>query len=104
VDHPRAGPAGRSAGVLEERQVAAGRAVLVGVEQVIDGRVVLVDGLLDHPQAQDSDVELDVAGRVAGDRRDVVDALELHRVLLCCARNILSVVARATSSRYHVVA
>src|SRR5205823_2884613 len=54
------------------------RALLVAVEEVIDGRVVLVDALLDHPQAQHADVELDVPGRVRGDRRDVVDALELH--------------------------
>jgi hypothetical protein len=81
MHHPRAGPAGRRAGVLEEREVAAGRAVLIGVEEVVDGRIVLVDRLLDHPQAQHADVELDVAGRVAGDRGDVVDAFELHRVL-----------------------
>ena len=52
VDHPRAGAAGRGAGILEERQVHAGRALVVAVKQVIDGRIVLVDALLDHPQPE----------------------------------------------------
>jgi hypothetical protein len=78
VDHPGAGLAARRARVLEEGQVGARRALLVGVEEVVDGRVVLVDGLLDEPQPEDPDVELDVRGRVARDRGDVVDAFELH--------------------------
>ncbi len=52
MHHPVAGPASRRAGVLEERDVCARRAALIGVEEVVDGRVVLVDGLLDHPQAE----------------------------------------------------
>ena len=75
-DHPGAGAAGRGAGVLEERDVGAGGAVLVGVEEVVDAGVVLVDGLLDQPQAQHARVEVDVAGRVAGDQGDVVDAVD----------------------------
>ena len=75
---PGAGPARDRARVLEERDVGAGAAELVRVEQVVDGRIVLVDGLLDHPEAQHARVEVDVAGRVAGDRRDVMDAFELH--------------------------
>jgi hypothetical protein len=31
---------------------------------VVDGRIVLVDGLLDHPEAERAGVELDVARRV----------------------------------------
>ena len=42
-------------------------------------RVVLVHGLLDHPQPERPGVELDVLRRVARDARDVVDAFELHR-------------------------
>jgi hypothetical protein len=68
----------RGAGVLEERQVHARRAVLVAVEEVIDGRFVLVDGALDHAHAEHARVELDVASCVAGDGADVVDALEPH--------------------------
>ena len=79
VHHPVAGASGRRAGVLEEGDVGAGVAALVGVEEVVDGRVVLVDRLLDEPQPERAGVELDVARRVAGDARDVVDALELHR-------------------------
>ena len=45
---------------------------------MVDGRVVLVDGLLDEPEPELVGVEVDVALRVAGDRRHVVDAFEFH--------------------------
>ena len=45
---------------------------------MVDGRVVLVDGLLHEAQAEHARVEVDVAGGVAGDGRDVVDPLEPH--------------------------
>ncbi len=73
---PGAGAAGLRAGVLEERDVRAGRAVLVGVEEVVDARVVLVDRLLDQPQTEHARVEVDVAASVAGDQGDVVDAVD----------------------------
>src|SRR4029079_11259491 len=96
VDLPVTGTAAGGARVLEERQVGAGRALLVGVEEgedgrvaaggallvvveeVVDGRIVLVDGLLDHAETERAGVELDVARRVPGDGGDVVDAFELH--------------------------
>ena len=79
MHHPVTGAPGRGAGVLEEGDVAAGAAALVGVEQVVDGRIVLVDRLLHHPQAQQPRVEVDVRRCVAGDRGHVVDAFEAHR-------------------------
>src|ERR1700680_715170 len=78
MDRSITGPAAGGARVLEECQVRSRRALLVSVEQVVDGRVVLVDGLLDHPQAKHPGVELDVLASVAGDGGDVVYALELH--------------------------
>ena len=69
-------PAPAGARVLEEGDVRAGAALLVGVEEVVDRRVVLVDGLLDEPQAEDARVEVDVPGGVARDARDVMDPLE----------------------------
>ena len=75
---PAPGPARRHAGVLKEGEVGAGAALLVGEEEVIDGRVVLVDGFLDQAQAQHPGVEVDVALSVVGDRGDVVDSLQLH--------------------------
>ena len=79
VDHaPSCTPAAR-AGVLEERDVGAGASGLVCVEQVVDGGVVLVHGLLHQAQPEDARVEVDVPGRVAGDRRYVMDAFQLHR-------------------------
>ena len=80
MHHPGAGLAAAGAGVLEEGDVCAGRAFLVGVEQVVDGRIVLVDGLLHEPEPEDARVEVDVPGCVGGDRRHVVNAFELHVV------------------------
>ena len=60
VHHPGAGAARDRARVLEERQLGAGVALLVGEEQVVDGRVVLVDRLGDQAQAQHARVEVDV--------------------------------------------
>ena len=97
MHHPGAGAPGLRARVLEERQVSAGPRVLVSVEQVVDGRVVLVDRLGGQPQAEDAGVEVDVAAGVAGDRGDVVDAFEFHgaaflgaaarRYQSCCVHN-----------------
>src|SRR6266511_2252845 len=64
--------------VFEEGDIAPRAAALVGVEEVVDGRVVLVDGLLDEAQPELVRVEVDVRRCVAGDRRDVVDAFEFH--------------------------
>jgi hypothetical protein len=82
VDVAGAGAPPRHARELEEGEVGPGAARLVRVEEVVDGGLVLVDGLLDQPQAEDPGVEVDVVLRVRGDRGDVVDALELHRQLL----------------------
>src|SRR5204862_547380 len=59
---------------VELERVLEAATALLGV----DGRVVLVDALLDEPQAEHGRVEVDVAGRVARDRGDVVNAFELH--------------------------
>ena len=70
---------GSRARILEEGDVGAGRAVLVGVVEVVDARVVLVDGLLDQAQSEHARRRIDVGGCVAGDQRDVVDAFDwLH--------------------------
>jgi len=82
VHHPRTRPPAPNAGVLEERDVAAGRPLLVRVEEVVDGRVVLVDGLLHEPEAEDACVEVDVPRRIGRDTRDMVDAVERHRAQL----------------------
>ena len=74
VHHPRAGRPDRRAGVLEEGQVGAGIALLIGEEEVVDGGAVLVDGFLHQAQPHHARVEVDVALGVLGDRGDVVDA------------------------------
>jgi hypothetical protein len=80
VDHSGARTARCGAGVLEERQLRSGAALLVGVEQVVDGGIVLVDRLGGQPQAHDARVEVEIALCVTGDRRDVVDAFESHGI------------------------
>jgi hypothetical protein len=82
MHHPGAGPPRDRPRVLEEGDVGACVAALVGVEQVVDGRVVLIDRLGDQPEPEHARVEVEVADRVAGDRGDVVDALQLHCALL----------------------
>ncbi len=64
--------------VLEEGDVAARASVLVGVEEVVHRRVVLVDRLLDEAEAENAGVEVDVLGRIPGDAGDVVDAFQAH--------------------------
>ena len=56
----------------------SGAALLVGVEEVVDGGVVLVDRLLDEAQPEHPRVEVEVPRRVAGDAGDVVDAVQFH--------------------------
>jgi hypothetical protein len=79
VDHPGTRAARDRPRVLEEGELRSRAPALVGVEEVIDARVVLVDGLGHQPQAEDARVEIDVARRVPGDRGDVVDAVEAHQ-------------------------
>ena len=79
MHHPRACAAPARARILEEGDVGARAPLLVGVEEVVDGRVVLVDRLLDEPETQSPRIELDIPRRVAGDPGDVVDSFELHR-------------------------
>ena len=78
MHHPGAGAALARARVLEEGDVGPRVATLVRVEEVVHGRVILVDGLLDEAEAEQADVELDVSRRVGRDRSHVVDAFELH--------------------------
>src|SRR6059036_369798 len=57
----------------EEGHRRAGRTHIVGKVEVVRIRHVLVDALLDEPEAQHANVEVDVLLDVAGDARDVVD-------------------------------
>ena len=63
----------------KERHRRAGRADLVAVVEMIDARVVEVDGALDEAQAQHLGVEVDVALRRAADRRDMVQPVDGRR-------------------------
>ena len=76
VHHPRPRPPAPDARVLEERDVAARSPRLVGVEEVVNGRVVLVHRLLHEPEAENPRVEVDVPRSVRGDARHVVNAVD----------------------------
>src|SRR4029079_12006592 len=78
----------------EECDVGAGRALLVGIEEVVDGRVVLVDRLLDEPQPERARVEGDVLRRVTRDARHVVDAVKPHPPILPAMRAVVIVDGR----------
>src|ERR1700674_49803 len=77
MDHPGTRAAGAGAGVLEERHISPCACVFVCVEEVVNGRVVLVDRFLDQPQTHHPGVKSKVAWRVSRDGGDVVDAVEL---------------------------
>src|SRR5918999_314109 len=79
---PGSGGAGswlHRAGELEERHDRPRAPLLVAVVEVVDVGLVVVDGLLDEPQTEHLDVEVDVALGIARDRRHVVDAFQAHR-------------------------
>src|SRR5699024_5923482 len=58
----------------KESQQRARMPGFVAVIQMVGRGVIEVDGLLDQAQAQALDVEVDVALRVPGNRRDVVQS------------------------------
>jgi hypothetical protein len=49
---------------------------------MIGARVVLIDGLLHETQAKHAGVEIQVLARIGGDGGDVVEAEEIHGVVL----------------------
>src|SRR5688572_13949936 len=61
----------------EERHDAARRSVGVAKVEVIGAGIVEVDGQLHEPEAEDLRVEIEIALRVAGDRRDVMKTEDL---------------------------
>src|SRR5262249_15021036 len=67
----------------------ARRAALVAEVEMIRARIVEVDGQLHQPQAHHLGIEVERPLRVAGDRRDVVDAgysIGRHRSVLLLIR------------------
>src|SRR5690606_32501248 len=69
---------------IEEGEVAARRGQPIGVKQMIGAGIILVDGLLDEPETERIGVELFVAGRIRGDRGEMVNASELHGSVPFC--------------------
>ena len=78
MDHAVTGSTLAGAAKLEEGDIGAGASSLVGVEQVIDTGLVLIDGLFHHSQAESARIKVDVLLRVGGDRGYVVNSFELH--------------------------
>ncbi len=67
---------------IEECKVGAGIGVSVGVEQMIGADVVLIDGLLHQPHAEQAGIERQVLPRFRGNRCQMVNPGQLHRIIL----------------------
>ncbi len=65
-------PLGRG-GKIEEGEIGAGTGVSVGIEQMIGADVVLVDGLLDQPHAEQPGIERQIFARPGGNRGQMVN-------------------------------
>src|SRR6266568_2201978 len=72
-----AAPLGRRRKV-EEGEVGAGIGAPVGVEQMIGADVVLVNGLLDQPHAEQAGVKGEILARLGGNRGQMVNPRQLH--------------------------
>ena len=59
---------------IEEGEIGAGIGFAVGVEQVIGADVILVDGLLDQPHAEQAGVEGQIVPRLRRDRGQVMNS------------------------------
>ena len=59
---------------IEEGEICAGTAFAVGVEQMIGADVILVDGLLHQPHAQQAGVERQILARFGRNRREMVNS------------------------------
>src|SRR5262249_46291888 len=64
----------------EERHIGAGVTLGVGIEEMIGARVVLIDTLLDEPHAEYTCVEVQVLLGRAGNRRNVMKAVDVPHV------------------------
>ena len=63
---------------IEEGEIAAGRGFPVGIEEVIGADIVLVDGLLDQAHAERLGIESDIARRIGGHSRQMMDTGQFH--------------------------
>jgi len=73
----------RHLGPRKEREVGAGVAFRIRIEEVIGARVVLVHGFLDETHAENAGVEIEVLLRGTGNRGDVMKPVDaLHRARL----------------------
>ena len=84
-DAARAAPLARRRPV-EEREIGAGAALRIRIEQVIRAHIVLVHRSLDQAHAQHLRVEAMVLSDLCGNGGEVVDAEEIHPAILDHAR------------------
>jgi hypothetical protein len=75
---------------IEERQIGAGIGLSVGVEQMIGADIVLIDGLLDQPHAEQAGIKGQILARFRGYRGQMMNPGQLHRAVLTrrCATSI----------------
>jgi hypothetical protein len=72
-DRIGAAPLGRRR-EIEEGEIGAGIGFAVGIEQMIGADVVLVDGLLDQPHAQQAGVKRQIVPRLRRDRGQMMNS------------------------------
>jgi hypothetical protein len=67
---------------IEESEVGAGIGLSVGVEQMVGADVVLVDGLLDQPHAEQAGIKRQILARFGRNRGQMVNPRQQHRIIL----------------------
>src|SRR6266576_1261314 len=78
---------------VEEGEVGAGIGAPVGIEQMVGAHIVLVDGLLDQPHAEQAGIKGQILARLGGNRGQMVNARQLHGLVL--ARHYVTVEKQA---------
>src|SRR5690606_37781300 len=64
---------------VEKGDVGTRRGFAVAIKEVIGGGIVLVDGALDQPQAEDFGIKTQVFTRIGGDGGEVMQSGKIER-------------------------
>jgi hypothetical protein len=67
---------------IKKSQVCAGTSLSVGIEEMIGGDVVLVDGLFHQTHSENACIKRVIARGVCRDRCEMMDTVELHDEIL----------------------
>ena len=70
---------------IEEGKIGAGIGLRIRVKQMVGADVVLVDGLLDQPHAEQAGIKCQILARFGGNRRQMMNPGQLHRMILAAS-------------------